>query len=301
MSALPSESFGFTTTTEHVTEGLDLSGRTYLVTGATSGLGTETVRALGARGAYVIATGRTADKAAATVAELGVEGEGLACELSDLASVRACVEAVKATGRTLDAIVANAGIMALPEAVQARGVELQLFTNHVGHFALITGLLDQLAADGRVVVVSSGAHRGAPAAGIEFDNLDGTRDYQAWKMYGQSKLANILFAKALARRFAGTGRVANALHPGVIETNLLRHQMDAADSILERIGRKNLKSIPQGAATQVFLAAHPDGAAHSGAYFDSCQPAEPLPLALDEALGERLWAWSEQLVAAEVG
>lgn len=293
-----SQAFGFSTTTDHVTEGLDLSGKTYLVTGANSGLGRETARALSAKGAYIIATGRTADKASAALAELGCEGLGLACELSDLTSVRACVAAVAKLDRPLDGIIANAGIMALPEAQLQQGVELQLFTNHIGHFTLITGLLERLTDSARVVVVSSAAHMGAPEGGVDFDNLDGSAGYHPWKMYGQSKLANILFTKALARRFEGSQRVANTLHPGVIETNLLRHQMDAAEALLDRIGRENIKSIPQGAATQVFLAVHPDGAQHNGKYFDNCQVTKPLPAADDRQLADRLWAWSESVVAA---
>src|SRR5581483_1307015 len=146
--------FGYGSTAADVTAGLDLHGRTMLVTGCGSGLGLETVRTLAARGARVIATARTADKARQACAELTGDFLPLACELSEPASVRACVEAVKRNGAPLDALICNAGIMALPQLRQAHGCELQFFTNHVGHFMLVTGLLERLAPAGRVVVVA---------------------------------------------------------------------------------------------------------------------------------------------------
>ncbi len=202
--------FGYGSTAEEATRGLDLSGRAYLVTGANSGLGLETVRVLSLRGARVFAAARTAEKARAACAAFGAKIQPVACELSDPASVRACVAAVKADGAPLDAIILNAGIMGLPKLRQAHGYELQFFTNHIGHFILATGLLSQLAEKGRVVALSSTAHQFAPKGGIEFDNLSGERGYSAWRAYGQSKLANLLFAKELARRLAGTGKTANA-------------------------------------------------------------------------------------------
>jgi NAD(P)-dependent dehydrogenase (short-subunit alcohol dehydrogenase family) len=201
--------FGYGSTAEESTQGLDLSGRTYLVTGANSGLGLETVRVLSLRGARVIAAARTAQKAQAACGGFGAKVHPVACELSD----PACVAAVKAYGAPLDAIILNAGVMGLPKLQQAHGYELQFFTNHIGHFILATGLLGQLADKGRVVALSSSAHQFAPNAGIEFDNLSGERGYSPWRAYGQSKLANLLFAKELARRLAGTGKTANALHP----------------------------------------------------------------------------------------
>src|SRR5690606_5247359 len=164
-----------------------------------SGLGKETARVLGEHGAFVIGGARTREKAESALRDLGIEGAPLACELSDLDSVRNAVSEVHALERPLDAIICNAGIMALQEPTQKNGVERQLYTNHVGHFTLVTGLLDLLADDGRVVVVSSGAHLYAPEVGIEFDNLDGKRDYEPWKMYGQSMNDNILFTRSLAR------------------------------------------------------------------------------------------------------
>ena len=289
--------FGYGSTAEDVTEGIDLRGKTMLVTGCNSGLGRATVRALALRGARVIGTGRTVEKAREGLAGLGDNHTALACELSDPASVRACIGAVERDGARLDAVIANAGIMALPQLRQAHGIELQFFTNHIGHFILVNGLLDRLAPQGRAVIVASNAHRRAPAGGIEFDNLSGERGYVPWQAYGQSKLANILFTKELARRLTD-GRTANTLHPGVIATNLSR-SMSAVPRLALRIAAPLvLKSEAQGAATQVFLATHPSVANVTGQYFSDCQRAEPEPIANDAALAARLWQESERIVAA---
>jgi WW domain-containing oxidoreductase len=281
-------------TAEEVTEGLDLTGTTWLVTGVNSGLGYESARVLSLRGGRIVGLARTEAKAAAALAELGADGVAVACELSDLASVRAAVETVRGLG-VLDGILANAGIMALPELRQVHGLEGQFFTNHLGHFVLVTGLLDRLADAGRVVVLSSGAHFYA-TRGIELDNLSGEVDYEPWRAYGRSKLANILFARSLAARFAGTARTANAVHPGVIETNLGRHVPDK-EGMYERL-KHMLKSVEAGAATQVYVATHPALAGTSGAYFADCAVAETLPAAQDDAAAEALWARSEELAAA---
>ena len=289
--------FGYGSTAEQVTQGLSLQGKTMLVTGCNSGLGQEALRVLALRGARVVGTARTLDKARAACGAVKGETVPLACELSDPASVRACVEAVKRTGFELDAVVCNAGIMALPRLQQAYGLELQFFTNHLGHFMLVTGLLDRLAAGGRVVMLSSGAHTMAPREGIQFDNLSGEKGYQGWRAYGQSKMANLLFAKELARRFAGTRRTANAVHPGVIRTNLGRHMNPIAQLVFGTVGPLVLKSVPQGAATEVYVATHPSVAATSGAYFADCNVAKPRPDAEDPALAARLWEVSERIVA----
>ena len=294
--------FGFENTAEDVTDGMDLSGKTYLVTGCNSGLGLETTRVLHARGAHIIGLARTAEKATKAFAELGIPEGGataVACELSDLRSVKAAVEAVAGLGRTIDALIANAGIMALPELKQQEGYELQFYTNHVGHFVLVTGLLDRLAEDGRVVMLSSGAHHMAHEKGIEFDNLSGERDYQPWRMYGNSKLANLLFARSLARQFAaaGSARTANAVHPGVIRTNLARSIPDA-EAMFERIQKQmTMKNVGQGASTQVYVATSPALAGVSGKYFQDNNEHPPNDLALDDAMGDKLWAVTEEIVA----
>jgi len=289
--------FGYGSTAEEVTEGLSLQGKTMLVTGCNSGLGQEALRVLAMRGARVVGTARTLDKAKEACRAAGSAAVPLACELADPASVRACVEAVKAQGITLDALICNAGIMALPKLEQAHGIELQLFTNHVGHFILVTGLLDRLAPDGRVVVLSSDAHRLAPRGGIAFDDLSGEKSYRPWRNYGQSKMANLLFAKELARRFAGSKRTANALHPGVIKSNLWRHAGSIGSFLFGLVEPLVLKSVPQGAATEVYAAAHPAMAATSGAYLSDCNAARPRADAEDPALAAKLWETTERIVA----
>jgi len=289
--------FGYGSTAEQVTSGLSLAGRTVLVTGVNSGLGREALRVLTLRGARVVGTGRTLEKAQGACAAVKGETVPLACELSDPHSVRACAAAVKAAGLRLDAIVANAGIMALPKRWEAFGIELQLFTNHVGHFMLVTGLLDALADDGRVVVLSSEAHRMAPPEGIRFDDLSGERSYSPWIAYGQSKLANLLFAKELARRFAGTRRTANAVHPGVIKTNLSRHMNPVLSAAFAALSGLVFKSAEQGAATEVYVAVHPAVAGTSGEYFADCNVAKPRADADDPALAARLWKVTEEIVA----
>jgi WW domain-containing oxidoreductase len=178
------------------------------------------------------------------------------------------------------------------------GLELQFLTNHVGHFLLVTGLLDKLALDGRVVVLSSDAHRAAPRGGIDFDNLAGERGYSGWQAYGRSKLANLLFAKQLARRFRGSKRVANAVHPGVIATNLDRHMNPLVGVGLALVRPLALKTPAQGAATEVWAAVHPDAAGLSGEYLSHCNVSKARRTALDEPLAEQLWTKTEQIISA---
>ncbi len=291
------QEFGRESTAEEVTEGLDLKGTRWLVTGCNSGLGHETIRVLALRGAEIVGAARTVDKAEGALDALGLEGAPIACELSDLASVRGAVEAVSRLD-PLDGIIANAGIMALPTLEKIAGYERQFFTNHMGHFVLVTGLLDRLKPKGRVVMLSSGAHFYAKR-GLELDNLSGDADYEPWRLYGRSKLANILMSRSLAARFAADPdhqRTANAVHPGVIQTNLGRHIPDRV-AMYERL-RPNLRTVEQGAATQVYVATHPSLATVSGRYFSDCQISETTPEGEDDALAEVLWQKSEEIAAS---
>jgi WW domain-containing oxidoreductase len=285
--------FGAGSTAEDVSAGLDLAGRRILVTGCNSGLGLETCRVLALRGASVIGAARTSEKASAAVGPMG--GQGVACELSEPASVRGAVAALR-EGPPLDAIVCNAGIMALPERQVAHGVELQLFTNHVGHFLLVTGLLSRLAPDGRVVVLSSAAHKSAPAEGIRLDDLGAERAYSAWTAYGQAKLANLLFARELARRLPA-GQRANAVHPGVIATALARSMNPVMQAAWAAAGPLVLKSIPQGSATQTWAAVAPGAAALQGEYLADCNVAASSRAGADLQLAARLWEKTEEIVA----
>ena len=293
--------FGYASTAEEVTRGLDLRGRRILVTGVNSGLGAETARVLATRGAKILGTARTADKAEGACAGLPNDAVPLVCELSEPASVAACAEAAAQAG-PIDALILNAGVMALPERVVKHGHELQFLTNHLGHFILATRLLDALTDDARVVVLSSSAHRRAPSEGIRFDDpsfADGS--YSPWTSYGQSKLANALFARALASRFEGTGRTANAVPPGVIATNLGRHLPGPARLLAPLASAIAMKSVPEGAATQCYVATHPSLADVSGRYFADCNLAKPSRHARDDAMAGRLWELSEAFAADHLG
>jgi WW domain-containing oxidoreductase len=254
------------------------------------------MRVLAMRGAHVIGTARTLAKATEAAAQVQGDVTPLACELESQESIRACAAAVASMARPLDICIANAGIMALPKLEQVNGIEKQFATNHLGHFLLVRLLQGQIEAarSARVVIVSSSAHLQAPAAGIEFDNLSGERGYGAWRAYGQSKLANILFAKALAERLGGR-RAVNALHPGVIGTNLGRHMNPLVAGVLGVAMRMFSKSVAQGAATTCYVAARPETGTLTGQYFSDCAVTEPSRMARDEKLAERLWQTSEQL------
>ena len=289
--------FGYGSTAEDVTSGLDLNGSTILLTGCNSGIGKETLRVLTKRGVHVIASARTVGKAQAACDDVGGETTPLACELSEPASVQACVAKVIELGRPLDAIICNAGIMALPRLNQKHGYELQFFTNHIGHFILVTSLLDSLTDRGRVVMVSSDAHHRAPPEGIQFDNLSGEREYGAWANYGQSKLANLLFANQLAKRLEGTGKTANSLHPGVIHTGLTRSMNPIVRGALAVGGPLVLKSVGEGAATQCYLAVHPNVEGVAGKYFSDSNVGRSSRHGRDDAMAAKLWDVSEQIVA----
>ncbi|MEV4019152.1 SDR family NAD(P)-dependent oxidoreductase [Nonomuraea angiospora] len=291
------------TTAAEILAGVDLTGRRIIVTGGASGIGLETVRALRGAGAEV------------TVATRNPTGDQRALDLSDLGSVRAFVAGW--TG-PVHAIVANAGIMALPtRQVAANGWELQLATNFLGHFALITGLRENLrqAGDARVVMVSSGAQLLAP---FDFDDPHfERRPYDPWIAYAQSKTADALLAVGAARRWAGDGITANAFEPGYIHTNLQRHLDDdtmraagAMDDEGNLVTPDYYKTPEQGASTSVLLAASPllDGV--TGRYFSSDnQEAEVVPgrpgatagvaaWSVDPAAADRLWDYALTATAA---
>jgi len=166
----------------------------------------------------------------------------------------------------------------------------------VGHFILVTGLLDLLADDGRVVMTSSSAHEGTYSEGIRVDDLSADNGYNAWRAYGQSKLSNILFANHLSTKMKAD-QTANAIHPGVIMTNLGRHMNVALRTIISIFSPLVLKTIPQGAATQTFVATHPSTATQTGLYWADSHPAKSSNFATDAALAEKLWTKTEKIVA----
>ena len=301
---VPMSEFGEASTAEEVTEGLDLTGMTAVVTGANSGLGYETMRVLAMRGAHVIGTGRTMEKADAACDSIEGTTTPVVLELGDLDSVAACVEQIRMIGDPIDMLICNAGIMALPDLQQVNGIERHFFINHLGHFAFAGGLVDQVRAapQGRFVLLSSSGHKWAPEVGIEFDNLSGERgEYDANRMYGQSKLANGLFAYELARRLEGTTTTANTVHPGVIMTNLGRHFPKWQQNMAKLISWTFMKSIEAGTATQCYVATNPVLNDVSGYYFADCNPLEPTPQMRDAALAAKLWDVSVELTGVNPG
>ncbi|MDX6354685.1 MAG: hypothetical protein QOF98_1588 [Streptomyces sp.] len=303
--------FNRESTAAEVVAGIDLSGRRAIVTGAASGIGVETARALAGAGAEVTLAVRDLQAGAATARDIaattGNEQVRVASlDLSDQGSVAAFTAAWQGP---LHILVNNAGVMASPELRTPEGWELQFATNHLGHFALTNGLYGALAAaDGaRVVSVSSSGHLQSP---VVFEDIHFTeRAYDPWLAYGQSKTANILFGVEASKRWAADRITVNALMPGVITTNLQRHidpvELEGRRSRLESQGMFR-KTVEQGAATSVLLATSPllDGV--GGRYFEDSQEAGPhqpdapngvAAYALDPEAATRLWQVSEETLA----
>jgi len=292
-------------TAEDVTQGIDLTGKNIVITGVNSGLGQESMRVLASRGAHIIGTARTMEKAKAAAADVDGKVTPLACELSDFKSVQSCAQAIKALDIPIDVLICNAGIMALPKLELANGFEQQFTTNHLGHFILVHSLVDSVkrAEQGRIVMLSSLAHKMAPKGGILFDNLDGSRWYKDWPFYGQSKLANLLTAVSLSKRLEGSNATANAIHPGVIRTNLSRSMGGVQGFVFNNpltgwvVGKViGSKTVPQGAATQCYVATAPELAQVSGKYFADSNEERPSRYGQDEALAEKLWDFSCEAV-----
>jgi len=295
----------------------DQSGKVVIVTGANSGLGFETARALAAKGAQVVMACRNQGKAEAAAQEILAEFpqakvDLMSLDLADLASVRAFADSFNKRYQKLDALCNNAGIMAIPYRQTADGFEMQFGVNHLGHFALTGLLLEALkAAPGaRVVTVSSMAHR---LGKIDFDNLRGEKSYRRWPAYGQSKLANLLFTYELQRRLdaAGIPVLAMAAHPGWSSTNLqyAGPRMDGSRLMLKANQIANNlfgQSQRMGALPTLYAAAAPDAA--GGAYYgpDGFHETRGYPVRVfsnqrsqDRAVAARLWEVSEALTGVK--
>jgi len=298
-SQAPRSRFTRRSTAEQVTEGIDLQGKTILVTGCNSGLGFETMRVLALRGATVIGAARTLQKARNAAVKIDGEVIPVACELSDFDSVAACADDVMALERPIDVLICNAGIMALPELQQKYGLELQFVTNHLGHFILVNRLLNRVkeAPAGRVVIVSSLGHYSSVAGGINFDNLSGRKRYVPFMFYGQSKLANLLMSNELARRLEGSRATSNAIHPGIIMTPLMRNIGNLRTTLAGMVSWPVSRSVEQGAATQCYVATAPALEKVNGYYFADCNPARMSAHAQSREMAARLWAVSEEITA----
>ena len=298
--------FGPTTTAAEVLADVDLAGRRAIVTGASSGIGVETARALARAGAQVILAVRDVEVGERVSGEMDGETSVAALDLADQASVAAFVDAWDGS---LHVLVCNAGVMATPELRTREGWELQFATNHLGHLAFTTGLHDALAAarGGRVVVVSSVGHING---GVDFDDVNfERRAYDPWVAYSQSKTANVLFAVEAARRWADDRIAVNALNPGRIwGTNVTRH-MDTPPESFDPTAATgvSVKNAEQGAATSVLLGASPLVEGATGHYFEDCNEAGPAvpgvrrgvaPYALDPQDARRLWELSTELISS---
>ncbi|MER6121938.1 SDR family NAD(P)-dependent oxidoreductase [Streptomyces sp. NPDC001795] len=310
------QTFGATTRAAEVIDGVDLHGRRAVVTGASSGIGVETVRALATAGADVTLAVRDADAGAAVAARIAADlpdGAGKLSvgrlELSDRSSI---AQFVADWDGPLHILVNNAGVMSPPQITRTpEGREWQFGVNHLGHFALATGLHPALAAagDARIVAVSSIGHQFSP---VVFDDLDYRyRPYDPWTSYGQSKTAVTLFAVEAAKRWAGDGITANAVMPGNVgDTGLARNtDMEAVAGLLAagELAFPPGKTVEQGAATSVLMAASPTVAGVTGRYYEDCAEARPVtergtnvagvaPYALDPDNAARLWTVSEHFI-----
>lgn len=297
-------SLGRRSTAADALQGADLHGKKIIVTGATSGIGVETARALAQAGASVVLAVRSTEAGEKVKAQLeaslpqGAGTVGVAkLDLSDLESVRA----FDGGDGPLDVLINNAGVMGPPLGFTAQGYETQVGTNHLGHFLLTQQLLPrlQLAQRARIVNVSSELHRRGAGhsliASLDTDKKYTVRRYDAMNAYGDSKLANILFTRALAKRLPGNVSVY-ALHPGVIATNLTRSMARPAQAVWKFLGPIFGKTVAQGAATSVWAAVSPALDGKSGEYLADCEVARSTPESRDDGLAEKVWALSDAAV-----
>ena len=302
-AGVPRSRFDEDSTAEEVTAGLDLSGKLAIVTGCTSGIGFETMRVLALRGAHVVGTSRVLERAEAACQRVVGVTSPVQLDLGDLDSVVDCANAIRSINAPPDMLICNAGYLGgggEPELIN--GIEKHFAINHLGHFVLVNRLMGRLymADQGRIVVVASRtSYTNAPEQGIEFDNLAATRNYADRRAYGHSKLANVLFALQLGKLLRGTRITANALHPGVINTEIDRHMgwlSQKGFALYAAFG--GTKSVEQGAATSCYVATSPKLGATSGKYFEDCNAVTIGEGHLhDEAMADRLWNISSELTA----
>ncbi|MBG1245091.1 SDR family NAD(P)-dependent oxidoreductase [Nostoc sp. NZL] len=298
--------FGRHSTAAEVVEGIDLSGKRAIVTGAASGIGIETARALALTGAEVTLAVRNTDAGAQTATDIiaTTGNQNIHVARLDLSDRNSIATFIAAWDEPLHILVNNAGVMALPEQHTLEGWEMQFATNYLGHFALALGLHDALVADGaaRIVSVSSSGHLISP---VVFDDIHfGFRPYDPLLAYGQSKTANILFAVGATARWFRDGITVNALMPGAIATNLQRH----IGNVMSQVSLELRKTPEQGAATSVLLATSPLLEGISGRYFEDCNEGTIVtngngymsgvaPYALNPDNADRLWEESLRLLA----
>ena len=281
-----------------------MHGKTVVITGGNTGIGKETAVALAREGARVVITSRDPERGAAAVADIAARSasndvEHLHLDLASIASIREFSETLIARTDQLSVLVNNAGSLLRRRQTTADGFEMTFGVNHLGHFLLTALLRERLerSAPSRVVVVASEAYKGA-RRGLDFDDLNLERGrYRGFKAYARSKLANILFARELARRLDGSGVTANAVHPGVVATRFMRDgDAGRLGNLLMAVGRPFLLTPEQGARTTIYVASAPELESITGAYFVDSLPAPTKRHAMDMAAARRLWEASEELL-----
>ena len=297
---VPRSDFDEDSTAEAVTEGIDLTGKIAVVTGCTSGIGFETMRVLALRGAWVIGTSRSLERARDACRQVRGKTTPLQLELADFDSVVRCAETIRALNSPVDILVLNAGYWGGGNDRELiDGVEKHFRINHLGHFVLVNRLLDRLffAWQGRIVVVASrAAYRAAPDSGIRFDDLTLEPDYSDSLAYGHSKLANVLFSLELGKLLRGTRITSNALHPGLINTEIDRNVNRLLQFGFGVLAALRGKSVEAGAATSCFVATSPLLGSTSGRYVEDCNAIEVRESHLqDMAMADRLWVVSEEM------
>ncbi|KAF7151856.1 hypothetical protein RHSIM_Rhsim02G0232200 [Rhododendron simsii] len=305
--------FSASSTAEEVTQGIDGAGLTAIVTGASSGIGTETTRVLALRGVHVVMAVRNTDAGGKVREAILKENPSatidvMELDLSSMASVRKFASEYTSSGLPLNILINNAGTV-VPFTLTQDNIEMQFGTNHIGHFLLTNLLLETMKStalesqrEGRIVNVSSMAHRFPYREGIRFEKINDESSYRMWSAYGQSKLANILHANELAKRLKeqGVEITSNSLHPGVIATNFLRQRTIFSctvqiKSLVKTIAEYMGKNVQQGAATTCYVALHPQVKGVSGEFFSDCNLAKRSALAKDEELAKKLWDFSLSL------
>ena len=276
-----------------------MQGKVIVITGATSGIGQVAAERLGGMGARMVLVARDKVRGEAALARLRERAPGIAHsiyygDLSRLAAMKRVAAEIAAAESRIDVLINNAGALFNSRLVTEDGLEFTFATNHVAYFVLTHGLRERLVASApvRVVNTASDAHKGAK---LDFDDLQSANGYSGFKVYGRSKLCNILYTRELARRLAGTGITANCLHPGFVATRF-GDQSGGLLSNVVRIAKAFAISPEEGAATIVYLASSPDVANVSGGYFYKCRPATPSKEAQDDAAAKRLW-WETATLA----
>jgi NAD(P)-dependent dehydrogenase (short-subunit alcohol dehydrogenase family) len=272
---VPTSVFGADSTAEQVTEGLDLRGKLAVVTGCTAGIGFETMRVLAMRGAFVVGTSRSIERAKEACSQVKGLTMPLRLDLGDFDIVAQCADVIRTLQQPVDMLICNAGYRGGGNERQLiNGVEKHFVINHLGHFILVNRLMDRLyrSSQGRIVTVSSrAAYRDAPEEGILFDDLGMTRTYGDALAYGHSKLANALFSLQLGQLLRGTRITSNALHPGVIKTELDRNLSALSRFAWGAYVKLKGKTIEEGAATTCYVATSENLGNISGRYFEDCK------------------------------